>query len=859
MKRVTLSMIAALLVAAPANLRGQERGAAALEQKVAGVGNTTRVLLIAAHPDDEDTQLISWLTHGQHVETAYLSLTRGDGGQNLIGNELGEALGVIRTAELMSARRIDGAKQYFTRAYDFGFSKDTIDTFKHWPKDSLLRDAVRVVRDFAPHVIVAIFSGTPRDGHGQHQVSAIIAKEVWEAAADTVRFPVSEYGPAWTPLKFYRNARFSPGEATLRMNVGEYNPVLGKSYFEIAAESRSQHKSQGFGTLQRKGVIWDYLRREETRVPAPADPKAEKSMFDGIDVSLARLRTETSSGRCAAVNAQIASAERALSRLKSVPLSDRRALVATLGTVFDATMQIPASAPFPGSTPNCAAHTRDGIRTLEVMQRRAADAMAAATDIEFEAIVNRPAAAFGDTFTVVHRIHNRGQLSARVRGGATGNGEEVTLLPDSSYEYKLVWNSAQVNGEPVAAPGTQPRWLRVPLNGDLFGTPMNPMDALVPGLETVTALALVRVDSGGAFLRSPVTYHVADPVRGDMQLPFSIAPGIAINFDREVELARAGVSTKRFLNVTVRSAFAAPTTVAVSLNLPRGLTADSTTRTITIAPNGVRTLTFKLNGALPSGEHEVSAVATAGGRNYSVGYVPIEYEHIPPQRMYRPASVQITSIPVTVPAGLSVGYVRGVGDNVPATLQDLGIPVTTITPAELPSAELSRFSTIVVGTRAYQANQQLIDNNSYLLEYVRRGGTLVSQYGQYEMVQPGVMPYPITLSRPADRVTDEVAEVRVLDPGSPLLNFPNRISSADFNGWTQERASYMPATFDSSYKTVLSMNDPGETPKNSGILVAPYGKGLYIYATLSFFRQLPAGNPGATKLFVNLLSAKATR
>ncbi len=242
-----------------------------------------------------------------------------------------------------------------------------------------------------------------------------------------------------------------------------------------------------------------------------------------------------------------------------------------------------------------------------------------------------------------------------------------------------------------------------------------------------------------------------------------------------------------------------------------------------------------------------------------VGYVPVDYEHIPPQRMYRAASVKINAIPVTVRAGLNIGYVRGVGDNVPATLRDLGLPVTIVSPDELPSADLSRFTTIVIGTRAYQANQELIDNNSYLLDFARRGGTVVSQYGQYEMTQPGVLPYPITIARPAERVTDEKAEVRITDAASPLLTSPNKITIADFTDWVQERSSYMPATFDANYKSLLSMNDSGETPKTSGILVTPVGKGLYIYTTLSFFRQLPAGNPGATRLFVNLLSAKAAR
>ncbi|MEA2764228.1 MAG: hypothetical protein QOK07_632, partial [Gemmatimonadaceae bacterium] len=243
-----------------------------------------RVLWIAAHPDDEDTQLISWLARGRRVETAYLSLSRGDGGQNLIGNELGEALGVIRTEELLAARRLDGAHQYFARAYDFGFSKTADETRKHWPQDSLLRDVITVVRAFRPHIVITTFSGTPRDGHGQHQISAIVARDAYSLAMDTVRFPIAEFGRPWTPLKFYRLARFSPQDRTIAINVGEYDPNLGLSYQEIAADSRSQHKSQGEGTLRRKGVVWDYLTREDSRVPAPP-AKEEKSIFAGLDTT----------------------------------------------------------------------------------------------------------------------------------------------------------------------------------------------------------------------------------------------------------------------------------------------------------------------------------------------------------------------------------------------------------------------------------------------------------------------------------------------------------------------------------------------------------------------------------------------
>ncbi|MEO8945579.1 MAG: PIG-L family deacetylase, partial [Gemmatimonadaceae bacterium] len=285
-RRVHLGLIVALgVVTMPRFVRAQERGIVAIAEAKAAAGVHNRVLVIGAHPDDEDTQLIAWLARGHRAETAYLSLTRGDGGQNLIGNELGEALGIIRTQELLAARRIDGAHQYFTRAYDFGFSKTAAESFSHWPRDSVLEDMVKVVRAFRPQIIVSVFSGTPRDGHGQHQVAGILSRVVYDAAADTVRFPARKFGAPWTVLKFYRGARFSREDGTISMNVGEYDPILGLTYAEIAAESRSQHKSQGFGNVPRKGVVIDYLRREESRVNASTPAKSERSIFDGIDTT----------------------------------------------------------------------------------------------------------------------------------------------------------------------------------------------------------------------------------------------------------------------------------------------------------------------------------------------------------------------------------------------------------------------------------------------------------------------------------------------------------------------------------------------------------------------------------------------
>jgi hypothetical protein len=322
-------------------------------------------------------------------------------------------------------------------------------------------------------------------------------------------------------------------------------------------------------------------------------------------------------------------------------------------------------------------------------------------------------------------------------------------------------------------------------------------------------------------------------------------------------MARANGPFDQLLKTTLRSAFHDTTSVTVNLSLPRGLLADSATRTIVIAPGATRVLIFKLKGSLVRGTHQIGATAIAKRQSFQSGYVPIEYPHINPQRIYRPSTVSVNAVDVVLPARLNVAYVPGVGDNVAPVLQQLGVPLTIVDADDLPQTDLSRFTAVVVGPRAYQASQTLEGNNDYLLAYVRNGGRLIVQYGQGEMQQPGIMPYPITLKQPAERVTDENAPVTFTDPQSPLLNVPNKITQDDFNGWVQERASYVPSTFDSHYRTMLAMSDPGEQPSRAAILAAPYGRGTYIYVSLALFRQLPAGVPGGARIFANLLGGNS--
>ena len=854
-RRLIAALVAAVVFASPA--AAQRASVAELGELVRGLGVNTRVLVIGAHPDDEDTQLITWLARGRDVETAYLSLTRGDGGQNLIGNELGEALGAIRTEELLAARRIDGGHQYFTRAYDFGFSKSADETYKHWPKDSILRDVVSVVRDFRPHVIVAVFSGTPRDGHGHHQVSGLLAREAFDLAGDSVRMPSTmTHGRApWTPLKFYRSSRFG-GESTYRFDVGEYSPLRGESYAEIAAESRSQHKSQAFGSLHRKGVIMDGVRLEASRVSEVKPGMTETSLFDGIDTTWTRVERETKgSPTVDSIPPAIAATRRAFD-----PFAPEK-LLEPLGHV----RRLVASAARP--------RDRDADATLAELARRVDRAILLASGIGIEAVVDHETWAIEEPVRVSTSLFNRSH-SLSMNLGVTPRGQSLSVHkpagPLSSTQF-----SDTISGGTLAI--TEPWWLTRPRDGDIFGTPIiaRPEDEL-HGL-TVD----ISGEVGGAKienLEQPVVYRFADPVKGEIQRPIAIVPAISVTVDQPIQYVPANRTFDRLVRVELRSASSHPRSVRVSLSLPAGLTADSAAETIGLPdyagnfggegePQGIpggravaanspiRTVEFHVSGKLAAGRHMISAIAESEGRRYTNGYTLVEYDHIRPQRLFRPATIELSAVDVQIASGLKVAYIPGVGDNVAPMLEQLGIPLTIIEPAKLPGADLSSFTAVVVGPRAYESSPALVAANPKLLDFARQGHTLVVQYGQFEMANPGMMPYPITIVRPGDRVTEEDAPVRVTDPASPILNMPNRIGADDWNGWVQERTLYMPRTHDERYRTMLSMNDTGEPANDGAILVAPLGKGTYVYTTLALFRQLPAGVPGGARLFANLLSA----
>lgn len=804
----------------------EERGAIALGEAVMGLGVNTRVLMIGAHPDDEDTNLIAWLSRGRYVRTGYLSLTRGDGGQNLIGNELGEALGVIRTEELLAARRIDGGEQYFTRAFDFGFSKDTIDTYKHWPKDSILGDVVRVIRAMKPHVIIAVFSGTTRDGHGQHQVSGLLAREAYDLAGDTVRFPTAIYGGPWTPLKFYRAARFNPQQGTLSMDVGEYSPLLGRSYAEIAGESRSQHKSQGFGAPQRKGRVLDYLRREATRVNAPTPADSEKTLFDGIDTSWARFRTQVDGARRDALDslpgalAAAAASFDAFAPARSIrPLGRVQRLVAALGDPSDA----------------------DFLTSVGGLRSRIWWALTVAANVEADALAPRPIAAIGKETRLVVTVHNRGRDTIDVITKIPPGGTRIDTMPRRFDQV------------------TQPDWLAEPRVGALFAIEPSPVSETRRSNRKGVS---VGIEAQGAEFQfhEPYVFRTVDAVAGEIRHLVAAVPAITVTLDASRQYAPANTPLDRRFEVRLTSADSAPRTAEVILQLPDGLTADGTNRVAILSGYGATAvLTFHVRGRLPRGEHRLSVVVESAGETFTTGYTLIDYEHIEPQRIYRPATIDLSAVDVRVPATLRVVYVPGVSDNVAPALEQLGVPVTIVHPREIATANLTRFTTLVLGPRAYEAHPELVASAAKILEFARRGGTVVVQYGQYEMTQPGIMPFPITINRPHDRVTHEDAPVTLLDSTAREISWPNRIRAADFDAWVQERSLYMPRTFDPNYRPLLAMSDPGEAANRGAVLVANVGRGRYVYTSMAFFRQLPAGVPGAARLFVNLLSAGLPR
>jgi LmbE family N-acetylglucosaminyl deacetylase len=786
-------------------------GTVALRHEERMLGHTKRVLMIAAHPDDEDTELLTLLVRGQGAEAAYLSLSRGEGGQNLIGSELGEELGLLRTEELLAARRLDGARQYFTRAFDFGFSKTLAEASLFWPPDSLLKDAVRVVRRFRPQILITIFSGTPRDGHGQHQAAGWVAREVFTAAGDSARFPelLREEGlRPWAPLKLYRTVRFdTTGGASTVLEGGVLDPDVGQSYRQVAMRGRSLHRSQDMGVLQDVGPSPIRLQLVESRGAA----QRIDEFWGGIDT------TEITSGT--GIEADDARRHRA------------EAAATRAGLVFDATTTI----------------GRLLAGEAFELQLTAWNAGAARARVELEVRVPEG------------WIASRGECP----------GAEAALAPGAvrTCTFRVV--------VPADAPPTTPYFLRKPRAGAQYRWDAEPAlrgEPFEPPL--VGARFAFSTDEATHSLEREVVHRYRDQAIGEVRRPLAVVPRVAVGVEPGNVIWPLSSREARTFSVTLQHTGRDSTRGTVTLDLPAGWPPVAP-QPFRLTRDGEReTLLFEIRppAALSAGTFAVRAVASDHrGRRYDTNVITIDYPHIRQRLMVRPAAATIRGVNLRAPAVRRIGYVRGAADRVPEALIAMGLPVDLLDAVALERHVLGQYDVIVIGSRAYEIEPALAENNARLLEYVARGGRLIVQYQQLDPYFRGrLSPRPLSLTASLEpiqgtrlpagpaRVSDETAPVRALDPASPLFHSPNRLGPDDWDGWVQERGLYFAGAWDPAYRPLLELADPGEPARQGALLVLPHGRGTYVYTGLSFFRQLPAGVPGAVRLFLNLLSLRAT-
>lgn len=794
-----------ILLAAPAFAQRELSGAARVYESLHSLSNTGSVLMIAAHPDDENTALLAYFTRRLFVRAAYLSVTRGEGGQNLLGPEQGDALGVIRTQELLAARRVDGAEQFFTRAIDFGFSKTADESMQKWGRERTLSDIVRVIRRFRPDVIVLRFSGTPRDGHGHHQVSAILGREAFLAAADAKQFP--ECGPPWQAKRvlwnmfgFTREQQDETAKTPGRLEIddGAWDPVLGHSYLEIAGMSRSMHRSQGMGSPERHGSFKDSL------IVVAGEPAA-KSIFDGVDTTWNRIPGGKPVGDLLEKAIQVYEPAHPE---KLVPL------------LAEAKRLVP-----PGDDP-----------LLKRKQRDLDEAIALCAGLWVDATASDYAVLPGGKVEVTVTSLNRGPLEVHKAGNA--------LLRNEPNSQKLAVPI------PQRADYSGPYWLRQPKHGDsyevgdpnLIGTPENEplISERVEFDVTGTRIALER----------PVVYRWVDRLLGERWRPLAVVPAVQIGVPESSVIfandapKRVAVELKAVQPGKGEARLAGPWT---PFNLQKG---EETS------------VGFEVSSPSVQGQSHATAEVRAGNTTISVATELIDYPHIPPQYLFPSAAVKLVRVDVRNLAK-NVGYVTGAGDDVPDALRQMGSTVTLLTAEDLARGDLGRFDAIVTGVRAYNTRADLNGNQQRLVDYVQNGGTLVVQYntmnaftGEGGGVLDHAGPWPFQIGR--DRVTVEEAPVAFPHPENPLLHQPNEITERDFDGWVQERGLYFASTWDAHYQTLFETHDPGEQPLSGGTLYARYGKGAFVFTAFSWFRELPAGVPGAFRIFANLLSAGQT-
>lgn len=779
------------------------------------------VLYIAAHPDDENTAAISYLAKGKLLRTGYLSLTRGDGGQNLIGPEQSEQLGVIRTQELLEARRRDGGEQFFTRTVDFGYSKSPEETFEFWDKEKILSDVVWVIRKFKPDIIITRFPPTGQGGHGHHTASAILALEAFDLANDPKAFPEQlQYVSTWQPRRVFWNA-WLPALQNQQMdlskipslNLGEFNSLLGKSYTEISALSRSMHKSQGFGSSGIRNNILNYFSLLK-------GDSVSSDIFEGIDLSWHRVDGGSE------IHTLIQ---------KTINEFDDEKPTASLDGLFVIYEKI-----------NLLKHDY----WKEVKLKEVKEIIRSCAGIWIEAISDNEFISIGDTLKVKASIVNRSNLDFILNKIDLSFLDNQNQISDSlkrgeikSYNYNLyIPNNTLIS---------QPYWLKENHSVGMFTINNQELIGLPEGKSQLNCEFVVGYQNHSISFSLPIYYRITDPVDGEIYKSVVITPPVTVNFDKEIYFFSN--KNEKEVKVALRS----------FKNAAKGKLIFKSNSGWHVEPSEIDFKFDKINQkkdfyikVIPSDNNsnsELSAQLLVDEKTYENSLVRIEYKHILPQTIFYKAKSKLQLFNFEKDGVKKIGYIIGSGDKIPDFLTDLGFDVILMDDKHFNSNNLSQFDVIITGIRAYNTRENLAAFHKELVKYVEAGGTLISQYNTTGdlITEPGVL--PLKLSR--DRVTDENSEVEILDSSHHIFNKPFKITTEDFKNWIQERGLYFPNEWDKNYEALLSMNDKGESPNKGSLLITKYGKGTFVYTGLSFFREIPAGVEGAIKLFINLLYA----
>jgi len=851
----------------------QDSETSGLKEMLLRLHTTARMLHTTAHPDDEDGGMMTVESRGHGVTIELLTLNRGEGGQNKVGSNLFDVLGVLRTLELTASDRYYGVEQRFTRVADFGFSKSADETFQKWQgHDIALGDIVRVIRTLRPDVIVSRFNGTDRDGHGHHQASGIVSREAFRAAADPNRFPeqIKEGLLPWQAKKYYmdnvcpfRSNECPEKDYTIKLPVGEKSDALGMTYIQFAVQGLKHQLSQGAGGWSvDAGPHYAFYRLVDSVLPKTTDESGhEKDFFDGIDTSLpglaSMLGTEESK-----VHFLRPALTQIAEKVDAASAAAAKNPMSATAPLADARQSLSELVPKVERSHFSSAAKHDLLIRLNEKLNQLEQAYALAAGVKLNVVADVPVASNADDAFMAAPGQTFNVIASFSSDPATKESEIKLDLPPG---WKSRLRSTEFAGNveithfvvTVAANAayTRPHWHRANPETDAINTIDDPRYATLP--FPPPAVRATAVLSRGERVSAVCMVKYKGNNGAVLERALAVAPAFSIALEPATEVIPTSQTGTTEIRIGVKSNISTAADAALHLEVPKGWTAEPARQSVTLQHVGEsKDFEFRVRPTdLHEGRYELKAVLEYQGRSYSEGYSVVTRYDLDTFYYYQPATEQVSIVDVKVPAELKVGYVMGAGDDIPTVLRQVGMDVTSIPADKLASADLSKFGTIVLGIRAYDTQKEVVANNKKLLDFAASGGTLVVQYetGVSDFNSGNFAPYPAHLSRA--RVSVEEAPVEILAPDDSIFHFPNQIVGRDFERWVQERGLYFMDQWESKYKALLSCHDPNEAPQKGGLLRAEYGKGTYIYTGYAFFRQLPAGVPGAIRLYVNLLSA----